>query len=174
MGPGFESAPRRVLVSDTYLVVQRADGAIETYLQNIRRDQPPVARIEITEPVRALKTHRDQLLVLQPGQIQVFSVSGGELVRTLELPAAASYGDDRCYQPRCTSAELRLADFEWPYAVYVLQDAIHLLKITTGRDIIVRRAATPVHAQMEATGLTYSTGNRITYVGRRELDKLFR
>jgi hypothetical protein len=34
-------------------------------------------------------------------------------VYTVELPAAASYGDDRCYRLRCTMAELRLADVEW-------------------------------------------------------------
>jgi hypothetical protein len=160
-----------VLASDTYLVVQRTDGAVEIYLRRGRRD-PPLARIETTEPIRALKTHRDQLLVLEPGQIQVFS-SRGELVRTLELPAAASYGDDRCYQPRCTSAELRLAGFEWPEAVDVLRDTIHRRKITTGKTSSSAGQPPPFTRRWKATGLTYSTGNRITYVGRREIDKLF-
>jgi len=40
------------------------------------------------------------------------SLNPGTVVYTVELPAAASYGDDRCYRPRCTMAELRLADFE--------------------------------------------------------------
>lgn len=67
-----------------------------------------------------------------------------------------------------------MADFEWPYAVYVRGQAIHVVDVRSGKDLVVRRPTSgPVHPQIEVTGLTYSHGNRISYVGRLKIEALF-
>lgn len=173
----FPVAPARVARASVYVVVQRADGVIESYLTTSK--DPPTTQARYPRgAVKALKGTLGYFAVLTPGLLEVYGASSldpGAIAHTARLPAAVSYGDDSCYQPRCSLAQLRLADFEWPYAVYVRGQAIHVVDVRSGKDLVVRRPTTgPVHAQMEVTGLTYSYGNRISYVGRFKIDALFR
>jgi hypothetical protein len=59
----------------------------------------------------------------------------------------------------------RFEDVQSGIAVYVVKRAVHLLRFSDGRDIVIRRAETgPVHAQLERPGLFFSTKNRVEFV----------
>jgi len=59
----------------------------------------------------------------------------------------------------------RLEDVQSGIAVYVLQRGVHLLRLSDGHDVVVRRAGTgPVHAQLEAPGLFWSHASTIEFV----------
>jgi hypothetical protein len=53
---------------------------------------------------------------------------------------------------------LRLGGVEREIAVYVAGVAVHLLRLTDGRDVVVdlRTAAEPVYARLTSAGLFYS------------------
>ena len=51
--------------------------------------------------------------------------------------------------------------------------AIHVVDVRSGKDLVVRRPTAPVHAQVEVTGLTYSHSNRTSYLGRFTIEALF-
>ena len=74
------------------------------------------------------------------------------------LPAAPSAGDGVCAEPSgCRTAALRLEDFQAGIAVYTLGGAVHLLRLSDGRDVAIRPPGLgPVHAQLEPSGLFYS------------------
>lgn len=59
----------------------------------------------------------------------------------------------------------RLEDVQSGIAVYVLRGEVHLLRLSDGRDVTIRRAVTgPVHAQLEAPGLFWSHGSSMEFV----------
>lgn len=126
--PGFEIAPKQLVAGVTYLAMLPSEGVIETYLQNTLPGDQPVARIELDGILSAVKIDENRLAVLQTRTLRVVSVRG-EPIAQLELPAARSYGDDRCFVPKCAVAELRLADFEWLYAIYVRGRDVHALNV---------------------------------------------
>ena len=73
----------------------------------------------------------------------------------------------------CRPAELRFADQDRGLTLYILGRAIHLRRLSDGKDVVVRVPSKgPVHAQIEPTGLFYSSGNQITFVPRSEIDSL--
>jgi hypothetical protein len=76
------------------------------------------------------------------------------------LPAAKSAGDDVCGDPGgCRPSALRLADYQGGIAVYVVGRAVHLLRLSDRRDVTIRAPGVgPVHAQLEPSGLFYSSG----------------
>lgn len=58
-----------------------------------------------------------------------------------------------------------LEDVQSGIAVYILEKAVHLLRLSDGRDVVVRRATSgPVHAQLEAPGLFWSHGATLEFV----------
>jgi hypothetical protein len=76
---------------------------------------------------------------------------------------------------RCSLADLRLSDFQGPLVVYIHGRAIHVLRWTDLADVVVRRPATgPVHAELEVTGLSYTSGRRIFFIPRSEIDRRLR
>ena len=158
------------------VAVEAPSGAIDIILGRAF-GHPALGHIEYPPgEVRAMRgdTNLGQLAVLRRGQLDLLSTRG-ELERMFRMPSASSYGDDNCMRPSCTLPEVRLSDFNWPYVVYVHGRVIHAIHMRTGRDVVVRRpAAAPVHAQMEAGGLTYSHGRRITYVPISKIEALFR
>jgi hypothetical protein len=90
-------------------------------------------------------------------------------------------GRVRTYQlVRRATTPARLEDADGQYAVYVAGAAIHVLRLTDGRDVVVDEptSAAPVHAQLEQSGLyvsyseTYSaTPGRVAFVPRTELQR---
>jgi hypothetical protein len=122
----------------------------------------------------AARVYGTRVVVLRTGEIDVYS-NARDTLRTWPLPAARSHGDDFCGSDLCPLATLRLADLHGDLAVYVLGRELHVLRVTDGTDVVVRRPATgPVHAQLEAPGLSYSAGSRVFFIPRRELDRRLR
>lgn len=162
------------------LAVLDANGAFRVYEGRTLRPDPVGIQAQYgPREVRAIRgdTMSSQFLVLVPGRLDLYSAVYSKTAPafSVSLPAARSYGDDSCYKPNCPVAELRLADFDWRYAVYIRGQAIHLLHLRTRKDLVVRRPLeAPVHAQLQPGGLTYSHGNRISYYGRKKIDALFR
>jgi hypothetical protein len=123
---------------------------------------------------RAARVFRSRVAVLRAGAIDVYS-SERDTLRTWQVPTAASYGDDYCGVVRCSLAVLRLADLSGDLVVYVRGRELHVLRVTDGTDVIVRRPAVgPVHAQLEAQGLSYSAGKRVFFIPRRAVDRRLR
>ncbi len=176
----LESAPLRAASGGETMAVLDRDGSFTVYLARTPRADPIDVQAKYgPSEVRAIKaeSRSSQYLVLVRGRLDLFSrvYSSSDPGFSVPLPEAGSYGDDSCYKPSCPVADLRLADFDWPYAVYIRGRAIHLLHLRTGKDIVVRQPReAPVHAQLEPGGLTYSHGNRISYFGRKKIDALFR
>jgi hypothetical protein len=176
----LESPPLRAAASRATLAVLDADGALKVYLAKTARADPVLVEAQYgPREVKAIKAEprSSQYLVLVAGRLDMFSgvYSKTTPAFSVSLPAADSYGDDSCYRPSCPVADLRLADFDWPYAVYVRGRAIHFLHLRTRKNLVVRRPRkAPVHAQLEPGGLTYSHGNQISYLGRKKIDALFR
>lgn len=164
--------PLGLIAHGPYLTVRRADGPVSIYADWQQDeigliDYPPGKAV-------ALKAHGRSIAVLRRGALDVLDVDG-RLADTVRLPAARSYGDDHCGTVQCPLAELRLADLQGRLAVYIHGRAIHVLRWTDGTDVVVRRPATgPVHAELEATGLSYSSGRRVFFIPRSEIDRRLR
>jgi hypothetical protein len=61
------------------------------------------------------------------------------------------------WEPASTSATLRLEDYQAGIAVYVVGRAVHLLRLSDGRDVPIRAPGPgPVQAQLAPSGLFYS------------------
>jgi hypothetical protein len=164
--------PLGLIAHDPYLTVRRVDGPVSVYA-DWQKDE--IARIDYApgEAV-AVKAHGGLVAVLRRGALDVRYVYG-KVPKTIPLPAAHSYGDDHCGVVRCTLAELRLADLQGNLAVYIHGRAIHVLRWTDLHEVVVRPPATgAVHAELEATGLSYTSGKRISFIPRAELDRRLR
>ena len=123
---------------------------------------------------RAARVFRTRVAVLRAGAIDVYS-GERDTLRTWQLPGAASYGDDYCGVVRCPLAALRLADLSGDLVVYVRGRELHVLRVTDGTDVIVRRPTVgPVHAQLEVQGLSYSAGRRVFFIPRAALNRRLR
>jgi hypothetical protein len=164
--------PLGVIAHGPYLTVRRADGPVSVYA-SWQKDE--IARMDYA-PGEALaaKAHSGLFAVLRRGALDVRNVYG-TVPDTIRLPAARSYGDDHCGIVRCPLAELRLADLQGILAVYIHGRAIHVLRWTDERDVVIRRPTQgPVHAELEATGLSYSSGRRVFFIPRAEIDRRLR
>jgi hypothetical protein len=123
---------------------------------------------------RAAKISGSQVVVLRVGQLDVYS-SSRDTMRSWPVPAARSYGDDYCGSVRCALAALRLADFRGELAVYMEGRDLHVLRVTDGTDVVMRRPLVgPVHAQLESSGLFYSAGRKVFFIPRAQLDRRLR
>jgi hypothetical protein len=164
--------PLGLIAHGPYLSVRRADGPVSVYMEG---EQEAVGQVDYARgEALALKAQGSRIAVLRRGAVDVRDVYG-RAPDTFRLPAARSYGDDHCGTVRCTLAELRLADLQGNLVVYIRGRAIHVLRITDESDIVLRRPATgPVHAQLEATGLSYSSGGRVFFIPRSEIDRRLR
>ena len=152
-----------------YFAATQADGSVTVLLEG---DARPALQLTY-EPgtVRAVKLHGSTVVVLRRGALEVHAVHGS-LRATWTLPAARSYGDGACGVPFCPRAELRLEDVHGNLAVYVLRNEVHLLRLTDGRDVVIRRpVGGPVEAQLEATGLSLSAGRRVAFVPLAEVQR---
>jgi hypothetical protein len=59
----------------------------------------------------------------------------------------------------------RFEDVQSGIAVYIVERAVHLLRLSDGHDVVITKAkAGPVHAQLEPPGLFYSTRNGVEFV----------
>jgi hypothetical protein len=168
----LEGPAASVAVSGPYALARLQDGPIVFY----RRWGGPVeARFDYQHRVAlAVKSSGDRVVVLRKGVLDVLDVHRG-LLRSWPLPAARSYGDDHCGSVTCPLARLRLADLQGQLAAYVRDRDVHVVRVSDGKDVRLRRAAVgPVHAQLEPGGLVYSAGRGVYVIPRAELDRRLR
>jgi hypothetical protein len=152
------------------IAVQLADGRMLILNESF----PQTRRSYDYRPgvVRAAKLYGSRLVVLSRGRLEWHDAVSAE-TRTLRLPRARSYGDGFCGRPPCTRAELRLEDLHRDLVVYILRRQIHVLRLTDGRDVVVRAPDEgPVEAQLEGNGLSYSAGRSIAFVPMSHVTKL--
>ena len=164
--------PLGLIVHGPYLSVRRADGPVSVFAD---WQEDEIARLDYVPGVAvAMKAHGSVIAVLRRGALDVRNVYGFE-IDTFGLPAARSYGDDHCGVVQCALADLRLADLQGDLVVYIHGRAIHVLRVTDERHVVLRRPVTgPVHAELEATGLSYSSGRRVFFIPRSEIDRRLR
>jgi hypothetical protein len=113
-----------------------------------------------------------RVVVLRDGRLDWHDYVPAQ-TRTLRLPRARSYGDGFCGRPPCTPAELRLEDLHRDLVVYVLHRQIHVLRLSDGKDVVVRTPGKgPVEAQIEGSGLSYSAARIISFVPMPQVTKL--
>jgi hypothetical protein len=167
----LESRPASVAVSSPYAIARLEAGPIVVYDQSGLEQ----TRFDYGRGVaRAVKGSGSQLVVLRVGAVDLHHVERGR-IRSWPVPRAGSSGDDHCGSERCALAEVRLADLQGPLAVYMHGRAIHILRVTDGKDVVIRRPeAGPVHAELEASGLSYSAGRRVYFIPRSEVDRRLR
>jgi hypothetical protein len=168
----LEGAPAAVAASDPFVLVRLQDGPILVY---DRSGRPIEARFDYQRGVAlAARSFDARIVVLRRGVLDVLDVVRG-LLRSWPLPGARSYGDDYCGRVSCPLAALRLADLQGQLALYVRGREVHVLRVSDGKDVVIRRAAVgPVHAQLEPSGLTYSAGRGVYFIPRPELDRRLR
>jgi Tol biopolymer transport system component len=103
--------------------------------------------------------------------------------RTLEVRSAARGTVKRRWRPARTDGPITLEDAHGNFAVYTAGIAIHVLRLSDGRDrvLAIAKQAGPAHAELEAEGLYYAyneTGSaqpgRVAFVPFRELTSRFR
>jgi hypothetical protein len=163
-------APARPLSLSASLgrvAVRRADGPVTVVTDY------GVDRSYAYAPGEALATklYGEYLVVLRRRALDWYGLVGKR--DTLPLPAARSYGDGYCGVRRCVRASLRLEDLDRDLVVYVLGREVHVLRLTDRVDVVVRRpVGGPVEAQLEGSGLAYSSGRSVFWVPRREIDRL--
>jgi hypothetical protein len=152
------------------IAVRRADGPVVILEESFRA----LLRTYDYRPdvVRAAKLYGRRVVVLRDGRLDWHDYVPAR-TRTLRLPPARSYGDGFCGRPPCTRAELRLEDLHRDLVVYVLRRQIHVLRLTDGKDVVVRTPDKgPVEAQIEGSGLSYSAGRAISFVPMRRVTQL--
>lgn len=168
----LEERPLGLSAGTPFAVVRLASGAVE----RIDAATGEVdARWDYAKgEARAAKISGSQVAVLRVGQIDVYT-SSRDTMRSWPVPAARSYGDDYCGLVRCALAALRLADLQGDLAVYIYGRDVHVLRVSDGTDVVVRRPSVgPVHAQLESSGLFYSAGRNVAFIPRSELNRRLR
>lgn len=168
----LEERPLGLSAGTPFAVARLASGAVE----RIDAASGEVdARWDYAKgEARAVKISGSQVAVLRVGQIDVYTRSR-DTMRSWPVPTARSYGDDYCGVVRCALAALRLADLQGDLAVYIDGRDVHVLRVSDGTDVVIRRPAVgPVHAQLESTGLFYSAGRNVFFIPRAELNRRLR
>ena len=168
----LDDRPLGLSAGDPFGVARLASGAVERITAATGAVD---ARWDYSKgEARAAKISGAQVAVLRVGQIDVYT-SSRDTLRSWPVPAARSYGDDYCGVVRCALAVLRLADLHGDLAVYIDGRDLHVLRVTDGTDVVVRRPAVgPVHAQLESRGLFYSAGRNVHFMSRAELNRRLR
>jgi len=114
-------------------------------------------------PVKAIGAQLSgtDLAVLVQGQLRHYDAGDGALVHTWPLPDVSSAGP--CGRSSCQKPRLRLEDAARRLVVYVLDDKIHLLRLSDGADSVV---ADGTAARFGAAGLIYAYEAAYPWRGR--------
>jgi hypothetical protein len=119
--------------------------------------------------------------------VEAVTLTGSILVvlrgKTVEVRDATTGTVKHCWPAASSSGAIELEDAHGNFAVYVAGIAIHLLRLSDGRDLVlaIAKQAGPAHAELEPERLYYSyneTGSakpgRVAFVPYRELTARFR
>lgn len=132
-------------------------------------------RISVLEPDHSVGvyTASGQLVNRIPAEVDRAKLSGNRLFA--EAAGTVTPYDVGTGQPGQAQALqggpfAQLSDVAAGIVVYVLGDEVHLLRLADGKDTIIRASA----AQIEPSGLFYSSKRRVTFVPMGRVRRLFR
>jgi hypothetical protein len=133
------------------------------------------------EVVRAAALDSKNLVVLRAGFLDVYTIGSTAAPQSWKLPRAGSCGSPspppeiRGSGPPRSTPSLTLEDVGAGFAVYVLDRAVRIVRLTDGRDILLTRPALgPVHAQLVTNGVYVSSRNRVTFTTIGAIRRRFR
>jgi hypothetical protein len=175
-----ELAP--IAVSAGRILVQHATGELELraadghVLRTFTFEGPPLqAALGPKELVVAVRDTSNRELPKSYVVFQVYSISTGELERTLPAPLTAPVTPPRCTFPvaaspaACASppARLRLQAADAARFVYVFDTTVHVTRLADGGDqLFASVGPAPVFAQLEPAGLVYAYRTNTRLKGR--------
>jgi hypothetical protein len=184
-----ELAP--IAVSAGRILLQRTSGELEVraadghVLRAFTFESPPLqAALGPKELVVAVQDTSNRELPKSHVVFQVYSVSTGELERTLPAPLTAPLTPPRCTLPvaaspaACASpaGRLRMQDSDAARFVYVLDTTVHVTRLADGGDqLFATVGRAPIFAQLEPAGLAYAyrmttrLKGRVEFVPAKEL-----
>jgi hypothetical protein len=141
-------------------VVLRGDRSIELWDASGRALRTFTFTSE--QPLGAVLSGRSLSVLLQ-GRLDVYDTETGALLHSWPLPDVPSGG--RCRNPRepCPSIRLELDAGAGGLVLYTFDRAVHLLRLSDGRDVAVTRAAA---ADLTTAGLFYASAFGGLYRGR--------
>jgi hypothetical protein len=121
------------------------------------------------------------LVVLRRGFLDAYTIGSTAAPHAWKLPRASSYGpaspppETRGSGPPRSVPQLTLEDVGSGFAVYVLDRAVRMVRLTDGRGVLLTRPTTgPVHAQLQTTGVYVSSRHRVTFTTMAEVRRRFR
>ncbi|HEU5279976.1 MAG TPA: hypothetical protein VFU26_13880 [Gaiellaceae bacterium] len=105
----------------------------------------------------------EDLVALVPGELRVYSLIDGNLIRSWPLPTTTVGRDCTHFsEPHCpTRAELRLQDAGHGLAAYTLAGAVHVVGLADGRDGV---AAFGTEARFIDSGMVVADGARVRFI----------
>lgn len=118
----------------------------------------------LSVPVKAVATALagSDLVVLIPGELRDYDAGTGSPLHSWPLPDIPSGSDCRPGMLfGCTDARLRLQDAAHGLVAYVLDDQVHLLRLSDGAD---KTVAAGSHARFIDTGLVNADGARLQLI----------
>jgi dipeptidyl aminopeptidase/acylaminoacyl peptidase len=136
----------------------------------VDRDGRLLSRVRVGAAAEAAGLDKRTLVVLARGRLRVYDLISSRLVRTLPLRVTANK----------TAA---LEDVRGGLAVYLTGAAIHLLRLSDGRDVALYAPGQGIqlHAKLEKRGLFYAyneihapPGARLVFVPNARLRRAFR
>jgi WD40-like Beta Propeller Repeat len=134
----YGAAPRAIAP----LVPLDTDGeriAVLRYGSLVILDTAGTELLAIPVPAAAAQLIGEEVVVLVPGELRVYSLLNGSLHRSWPLPSATAGHDcTSLSEPHCLypEAQLRLQDASRGLAAYVLNDEVHLVRLTDGHDAV--------------------------------------
>ena len=159
----LEGEARVVDVGDARIVVLYGQRAVAV----VSRDGRIVRRLAFgRNDVRSARLDGPRLFVLLRDRVVVYDIASGRRRASWRWPSELGYG--------------RLAGVAGDLGAYVVGMAIHLRRLSDGREVVVdlRTAAEPVHARLTHAGLFYSYSDprsvpagRAVFVARAELER---
>jgi hypothetical protein len=152
-----------VAVDGDRIVTLRRDGKLTLFSGEGKR----LKVLSLGRGIEGVQLDGKQLVVLRRAILEIYDLGSGRLIRR------------RSSQPGI-SGQVRLEDVDHGIAVYVAGLAIHLLRLSDGRDVALRLEdeGSEAHAQLEPAGLFYvynqawtTKPGRLGFVPLREVER---
>ena len=131
-----------------------------------------VGSIASAAPPAAAALSGGDLVVLLQGELRDYDWANGTLVHSWPLPNVAAGPDCLfgihfgCSGQGATELPLRLQDAARGLVAYVLDDQVHLLRLSDGMDVTIAAGS---HARFMGAGLVYADGSRLHLVTYSQL-----
>jgi Tol biopolymer transport system component len=155
-----------VAVDDVGIVTLRADGRLTL----LSADGKTLRTLSLGPGIQDVQLDGAELVVLRRARLEIYDLRSGRLARRRPTQLGIS-------------GNVRLEDVDQGIAVYVAGLAVHVLRLSDGRDVTLRLKdeGSEAHAQLEPAGLFYAYNQawttkpgRLGFVPLRAIERLFR